>query len=84
MFLSGCVLTESKRGNSFNLPALELQGNSSKSIAVGVLDDRPYIVSGDKPSNYIAQFELAMGGPYDAFTTSKRPMTEMFFYIPFK
>ena len=78
VLLSGCVLTENKRGKGFNLPALELQGGSSNSIVVGVLDERSYVVSGEKPAKYIGQFELSMGGPYDAFTNSKRPMANEF------
>lgn len=76
--LSGCVLTENTRSTGFNLPALELQGGSSSLIVMGVLDERPYVLSGDKPPKYIGEFELSYGGPYDAFTTSKQPMVNEF------
>lgn len=76
--LSGCVLTENTRNTAFNLPALELKGSSSTTIAVGILDERPYVVSGEKPAKYIGEFELSMGGPYDAFTTSKQDMANDF------
>ena len=78
VFLSGCVLTENTRKAGLNLPALELRGNSSAPIVIGVLDERPYVVSGEKPAKYIGEFELSMGGPYDAFTTSKQPMAHEF------
>lgn len=78
MFLSACVLTENTRKSALNLPALELQGGSSKSITVGILDERPYVVSGEKPATYIGQFQLSMGDPYDAFTSSKQPMAAEF------
>ncbi|GEM_PF-1070838 len=78
VFLSGCVLTENTRHSALKLPALELQGSSTKSIAIAVLDQRPYIVSGEKPAKYIGQFELSMGGPYDAFTRSKQAMVNEF------
>jgi hypothetical protein len=76
--LSGCVLTENTRDAAFNLPALELHGGSSNSIVVGVLDQRADVVSGHKPAKYIGEFELSMGGPYDAFTVSKQPMAHEF------
>lgn len=78
VFLSGCVLTENTRESSLNLPPLELQGGSSVAIAVGILDERPYVVSGEKPAKYIGQFQLTMGDPYDAFTNSKQPMAKEF------
>jgi len=78
LLLSGCVLTQNTRGKGLTLPALELQGSSSETIAVGVLDARPYIVSGKKKATYIGEFELSMGGPYDAFTTSKKAMGNEF------
>lgn len=78
VFLSGCVLTENTRDVAFDLPALELQGGSSSAIVVGVLDERAYVLSGEKPAKYIGEFELSMGGPYDAFTTSKQPMAHEF------
>ncbi len=78
VFMSGCVLTENTRKAAFELPALELQGGSSDVIVVGVLDERPYVLSGDKPAKYIGQFQLSMGGPYDAFTQSKQPMVTEF------
>ncbi|ORU91477.1 MAG: hypothetical protein A6F72_02755 [Cycloclasticus sp. symbiont of Poecilosclerida sp. N] len=78
IFLSACVLTENTRNKSFNLPALELQGGSASAIVVGILDERPYVLSGEKPAKYIGEFELSMGGPYDAFTRSKRPMANEF------
>ncbi|ORU90585.1 MAG: hypothetical protein A6F71_06375 [Cycloclasticus sp. symbiont of Poecilosclerida sp. M] len=76
--LSGCVLTENTRDAAFHLPALELQGGNSTVLVVGVLDERPYVVSGKKPAKYIGEFELSMGGPYDAFTNSKQPMANEF------
>ncbi|MEO1889351.1 MAG: hypothetical protein ABGX33_05495 [Cycloclasticus sp.] len=78
VFLSGCVLTENTRSAALNLPALELKGGSSNAIVVGVLDARAYVVSGEKPAKYIGEFELSMGGPYDAFTDSKKSMAHDF------
>ncbi|PCH84997.1 MAG: hypothetical protein COB26_02085 [Piscirickettsiaceae bacterium] len=78
VFLSGCVLTDNTRKSALNLPPLELQGGSIEVIAVGILDDRPYVVSGEKPAKYIGQFQLTMGDPYDAFTSSKQPMAKEF------
>ena len=77
-FLSGCVLTENTRHSALMLPALELKGSSAATITVGILDERPYVVSGEKPAKYIGQFELSMGGPYDAFTNSKKAMVNEF------
>jgi len=78
VFLSGCVLTENTRHSALTLPALDLTGSTSTSITVGVLDERPYVVSGEKPAKYIGEFELSMGGPYDAFTNSKQAMVNEF------
>jgi hypothetical protein len=78
VFLSGCVLTENTRKGDLRLPALDLQGSSSSVIAVGVLDERAYVLSGKKAAKYIGEFELSMGGPYDAFTNSKQPMAHEF------
>lgn len=78
VFLSGCVLTENTREAAFRLPALELQGGSSNAVVLGVLDERPYVLSGQKKAKYIGEFELSMGGPYDAFTDSKQPMAHEF------
>ena len=78
VLMSGCVLTENTQKSTLELPALELQGGSSDVIVVGILDERPYVLSGDKPAKYIGQFQLSMGEPYDAFTQSKQPMVTEF------
>ena len=78
VFLTGCVLTENTRDNNFRLPELELTSGSASAIVVGVLDQRPPVLAGEKSAQYIGQFELSMGGPYDAFTESKLPMAHEF------
>ena len=78
VFLSGCVLTDNTRDSTLRLPSLELQGGSSSVLTVGVLDERPYVLSGEKAAKYIGEFELSMGGPYDAFTNSKQAMSHEF------
>lgn len=50
VFLSGCVLTENTREVDLLLPALELQDGSPSGIVVGVLDERAYVTSGEKPA----------------------------------
>ncbi len=75
-FLAGCATTAPDK-SQLDRP-FELGGSESDRVVLGVLDSRPEVVSGEKAATYIGQYKLRFGAPYDAHTSSKKPMAETF------
>lgn len=74
--LAGCATNApeiSQLGKS-----LDVGGSQADRVVLGVLDSRPYVVSGEKPATIIGQYQLRFGAPYDAYTFSKKPLAEGF------
>jgi hypothetical protein len=53
-----------------------LSGRSDTPAAVAVLDQRPYIVSGDKKENFVGLSRGGYGNPFNVKTRSGAPMAE--------
>jgi hypothetical protein len=60
--LSGCG--NMYRINYSNIKA-DLQYSGSRSVAVGVLDQRPYILSGQSDPRYVGTMRGGYGNPFD-------------------
>lgn len=74
-FLCGCAV-----GNKYEyettVPTLKLA--SSGDIAVGVLDQRPYVVSGDKTPDFVGLQRGGFGNPFDVSTASGDALADDF------
>ncbi len=72
--VGGCAV-----GRTYNYAEtpIALQGTSSAGIvAVGVEDERPYVLSGNKPERFVGLMRGGFGNPFDVNTKSGRPFAE--------
>lgn len=46
------------------------------SVAVAVLDQRSYVVSGDKPADFVGLMRGGYGNPFDVHTASRKPLAD--------
>ncbi len=71
--LSGCAV-----GNKYDYQQAEvsLPVQGSEQISLGVIDNRSYIINGDKPANFIGLQRGGFGNPFDVTTSSGQPMTD--------
>lgn len=65
--IGGCG--SSYRINYSNIKA-DLNYSGSRSVSVGVLDKRPYILSGENDPKYVGTMRGGYGNPFDLWTTS--------------
>jgi hypothetical protein len=73
VLLGGCAVGNSHR---YDLGDAELQVESSKTVAVAVVDARPYVLSGDKTPNFSGLMRGGFGNPFDVTTDSGRALAE--------
>lgn len=73
VLLGGCAVGNSHR---YDLGDAELNVDSEKSIAIGVVDLRSYVISGEKAPNFSGLFRGGFGNPFDVTTDSGRPLAE--------
>ena len=60
---------------SYSASPVGLQGvSSSGTVAVGVQDVRPYVVSGNKPERFVGLMRGGFGNPFDVNTGSGGPL----------
>ncbi len=71
--LSACAVGNSHR---YDLGNAEFELDSEKSVAVSVVDLRPYVVDGDKEPKFTGLFRGGFGNPFDVTTNSGRPLAE--------
>ena len=71
--LSGCG--NMYRINYSNIRA-DLQYSGSRSVAVGVLDERPYILSGENDPRYVGTMRGGYGNPFDLWTESNMQLAD--------
>lgn len=71
--LNGCAI-----GYQFNYAEAEpiLQTNPKTVVAVGVQDQRPFVLSGKKPRDHVGVLRSTLGIPYSVTTESERPMAD--------
>ena len=70
--LGGCAFG---RTYSYSDTPMGLQGvSSSGSVAAGVQDARPYVISGNKPESFVGLMRGGFGNPFDVNTQSGGPL----------
>jgi hypothetical protein len=72
VLLSGCVVGNT---HSFNyVPADRTDAGAGKVVLLFAVDDqRPYILSGDEPANFVGEQRNGYGMPFNVTTADKRP-----------
>lgn len=73
VFLCGCAI-----GNKYPYDTLNIDYSEkiSASVSIFSLDNRPYVVSGDKKPNFVGLQRGGYGNPFDVNTVSGRPLVE--------
>ncbi len=71
LFLSGCGLT-----HQYGEVVADLRMTGSEHVVVGVVDNRPYIVSGNKEPSFVGLMRSGVGIPYDVHTASKKAFAQ--------
>ncbi len=59
-------------------PAADLTYTGKRSLTVGVLDKRPYILNQEKPPNYVGTIRGGYGNPFNQTTESGNPLADDF------
>jgi hypothetical protein len=73
VLLGGCAVDNSHR---YDLGDAEFQVESNKTVAVAVVDTRPYVLSGEKTANFSGLMRGGFGNPFDVTTDSGRALAE--------
>ncbi len=71
ILLSACV-----NRFDYNSPLVGLEAETDKTVAVGTLDSRPYVNSGDKTPDFVGLQRGSYGIPFSVFTFTKKPMAD--------
>ena len=71
LFLSGCGLK-----HQYSEVVADLRMTGSGHVVVGVVDNRPYIVSGDKEPSFVGLMRSGFGIPHDVHTASKKAFAQ--------
>ena len=71
VLLGGCAIGNTHR---YNLGDADLPVKSSNSVAVAVVDVRPYVLAGDKAPDFSGLFRGGLGNPFDVTTETGRPL----------
>jgi uncharacterized lipoprotein YajG len=76
LVLTGCVMGNT---HAFNyVPAERSDVGAGRVVLVFAIDDqRPYIVSGDEPANFVGEQRNGYGVPFNVTTADKRPFTQI-------
>ena len=70
--LIGC----GSRTIKYNATLGDLRCSSSRSVAVAVLDERPYVLKKQKEPNYVGLMRGGYGNPFDMWTESRAPLAD--------
>lgn len=75
LMLSGCAVGNKYdyRTSSITLPT---QSAQQSKVVLAVNDERPYVVNGKKPANFVGLMRGGFGNPFDVNTVSGKPLTE--------
>lgn len=60
--------------HKYDHQALDLPSASDKTVEVAVLDQRPYVVTGEKSPNYVGMSRGGFGNPFNVETESGQPL----------
>ncbi|MCI4660812.1 MAG: hypothetical protein MRY63_03180 [Neomegalonema sp.] len=71
--VSGCAF-----GNKYDYSTAQMSLGSAltQDVAVAVVDERPYIVSGDKDPDFVGLQRGGYGNPFDVTTVSGQPLAQ--------
>lgn len=69
--LGGCAVGNHQQYNGV-VPDLKISGQ--RSVAVAVVDNRPYVVDGDKDPDFVGVQRGGFGNPFDVGTDSRKPL----------
>ncbi len=73
VWLGGCAIGNTHR---YDLGDANFDLETEKTVAVTVVDHRPYIVSGDKQPTFVGLMRGGFGNPFDVTTSSDRPLAQ--------
>jgi len=73
LFLTGCAVGNQYDYQSSNI-ALPLSGSGD--VGLGVIDNRAYVLSGDKEANFVGLQRGGFNNPFDVTTLSGKPLTD--------
>lgn len=75
LFLGACAIGNK---HEYSGQAPEVSVPSKNSVAIGVRDQRPYVVSGNKPGTFVGISRGGFGNTFDITTASGKPLAEDF------
>jgi hypothetical protein len=64
------------RGIKYTVTVNDLKCSSIRSVAVAVLDERPYVLNKQKAPSYVGLMRGGYGNPFDLWTESGAPLAE--------
>ena len=76
LILIGCLGCAGGHKIKYHDIIVNLHNEGSRTLAVAVLDQRNYVVNGEKDPSFIGVFRAANGNPWDVFTESNQPLAE--------
>jgi len=71
LFCFGCAIGQTIKYHGITL---DIKSSGTNSIAVAALDNRPYVMSGEKDMSYIGTFRGGYGNPFDVSTESENAL----------
>ncbi|HPJ96634.1 MAG TPA: hypothetical protein PK022_04950 [Syntrophales bacterium] len=71
-----CLIGCGSRAINYNATLSDLRCASFRSVAVAVLDARPYILKKQKEPNYVGLMRGGYGNPFDMWTESGAPLAD--------
>jgi hypothetical protein len=72
----GCVAGQSV-GIDYDADPMVVAPSDSRPIQVTVTDERPFVVSGDKPPYYVGKYRAGFGNPWDVTTENRKPLADI-------
>jgi len=80
ILLAAYALTACAVGNTYDYRTTppNLTASSARSLTVGVLDQRPYVLSKDKAPSFVGLQRAALGNPWNVNTISRGPLADEF------
>jgi hypothetical protein len=79
-FLTVAALMLASCGNLYRINysniKTDLHYSGSRSVSIGVLDQRPYVLSGEKDPKYVGTMRGGYGNPFDLWTQSNLRLTD--------
>ena len=78
--LAACALSACAVGNTYDYRTAppNLTSATARSLTVGVLDRRPYVLSNNKSPSFVGLQRAALGNPWNVNTVSRAPLADEF------